>query len=809
MFKNYLKVALRNIIRYKGYSFINIAGMAIGIACCILIFLYVQDELSYDRYHEKSQRTYRVTTRGVVGGNEFDMAISSAPLGATMVREFPEVMETARFRNFGFPVLRYKDKVFSEERFFWTDSTFFDLFTVVFLQGDAKTALTQPNTVVLTRSMANKYFGDENPIGKTLNADNRRDYEITGVVEDVPRNSHFHYDFLGSLATFADSRNTQWISNNYYTYIVLKEGATLEEVEDKIPDLVRKYVGPQIQQAVGFSYDQMVASGGAYGMFLQPLTDIHLHSDLDYEIEPNGDASYVQIFGIIALAILGIACINFMNLATARSANRAKEVGIRKTLGSNRAQLIRQFLAETIFTTVLAVGLAILLAELLLPLFNNLSDKNVDIHYFDNLFVLPVLIGLAVVVGLVSGSYPAFFLAAFSPVKVLKGTTTHAGEGKSSLLRTSLVVFQFSVSIMLFIGTLMVNDQLEYIQSKKLGFNKEQIVIVHKTDDIGAQVAPFMQALRQHSSVIDVSNTTSLPGLPFNSNAHQLAGVAGAEVHILWEMRTDYDFASTYEIAMADGRYFSREWTTDSSAVVLNETAVQSLGLTDPIGKELVAVGPTPAQAESFTVIGVVEDFHFESLHQKIRPMATKLFRRGGLGRYVSVRILPEDTRNILAVIEETWQEFAGDQVFEYTFFDQDYARLYRAEETTAQILTLFSVLAIMIACLGLFGLASFTTEQRTKEIGIRKVLGASVPTVVMLLSRQFTKWVLLANILAWPLAYYIMNNWLQSFAYRTGVQLQSFFLGALLAFFIAVLTVSYHTVRAAVANPVDSLRYE
>ncbi len=809
MIGNYFKIALRNLIRQKGYSFINIAGLAIGVACCILITLYVTDELGYDRHHEKAERVYRIILRGMLGTNEFNQTVTCAPLGETLVCEFPEVEVSTRFRSYGFPVIRYQDKVFSEEKFFWADSSFFDVFTVPFILGNPKTALTQPNTVVLTRSTAKKYFGDENPLGKQMNADNLRDYLVTGVVEDVPHNSHLHFDFLASLMSYAPTLDQTWINNNFCTYIVLRDGADPAKVQSMLPDLVSKYVGPQVQEALGVSFESLKETGNYYGYFLQPLTDIHLHSDLDFEIEPNGNATYVYIFSIIAGAILLIACINFMNLATARSASRAKEVGIRKTLGSERAQLIRQFLSESVFTSFLSIILALFIVELLLPMFNELAGKQLDIHYFDNPTTVPALLGLGLIVGLLAGSYPAFFLASFKPVAVLKGTGKVGPSRRSPLLRSGLVIAQFTISIILFIGTFVVRDQLHFIQNKRLGFNKEQVIVVEKTDDLFGRIVPFMDELRQKPRVLQVSNSNNLPGQNFGSSVHRMADAGGEETHLIWNLRTDYDFAATYEIEMAAGRYFSRDWSTDSAAVVINETAARVLGTGDPVGKTLINVGPRPDLSQSHTIIGVARDFHFESLHQQIRPLAIKLFNRNNRGRFVSVRIAAEDISNTVSTIENTWHKFAGNQAFEYIFFDQEFGKLYESEQRTGKILTVFSALAIFIACLGLLGLASFTTEQRTKEIGIRKVMGASIANVVLLLSKEFTKWVLLANIVAWPLAYLAMNNWLQNFAYRINIPVWVFPAAAATALLIALLTVSYQTLRAALSNPVEALRYE
>lgn len=486
MLQSYLKIALRNIIRQKSYSFINIIGLAIGITCCILILLYVRDELSYDRYHKHAGRIYRVGLHGIIGTNEINATFTAAPMAEVLMLEFPEVEQACRLRNFGFPVIRYEDKVFSEERFFWADSNIFEIFTIPFIQGDPKTALAKPLSVVITESTAKRYFGEENPMGKTINSDNRRDYMITGVVKDVPHNSHFHFDFLGSLISYEEAANNPlWISNNYQTHILLKKGHSPAALEAKFEDLVRKYVGPQLLQAAGISYDQMVEAGGAYGYFLQPLTDIHLYSHLEGELEPNGDATYVYGFAVIAFAILLIACINFMNLATARSTKRAREVGIRKTLGSNRAQLIRQFLAETVFMTFLSVLIALVMVKLLLPSFNNLAGKQLVLNIFENPWNLAALAGLVIFVGLLAGIYPAFFLASFQPVKVLKSSGLVKTNGRSPLLRSVLVVFQFWISIILIIGTFVVRDQMSYIQNKNLGYSKEQVVVIEKTDDIG------------------------------------------------------------------------------------------------------------------------------------------------------------------------------------------------------------------------------------------------------------------------------------------------------------------------------------
>ncbi|UCE40777.1 MAG: ABC transporter permease [Candidatus Aminicenantes bacterium] len=807
MFKNYLKIALRSFLKHKGFSFINIFGLAIGVACCLMIVLFVLDEISFDRYHEKADQIYRVGIDGYINNTVFQGVVTCSPMAQTLVREYPEVTAATRLRNFGFPVFRYADKVYSEERVFWVDQTFFDVFTVSFIRGDVKTALAEPNSIVLTRSMALKYFGDENPIGKSLNADNRRDYLITGVVEDTPSNSHFHYDFLASLSTYEDSRSPVWVSNNYHTYLVLQKGASPKAFEEKLVELVKKYVGPQIQAAAGISLEKFFDLGGRWGYFIQPLTDIHLRSHYEFELEPNGDIAYVYIFSIIAIGILLVAGINFVNLATARSVNRAREVAIRKTVGSMRGQLIRQFLAETTILSFVAVLIALIIAQFALPAFNNITGKELAVPYIKNVLTIPALLGVVLFIGILAGIYPSIFLASFDPAVVLKSETV--GRTRKSNLRNVLVVFQFTVSIVLIVGTLIVNRQIRYIQNKNLGFNKEQIIVVKKTDDLGNQIQTFRQELLNNSNVINATNTQNLIGNIFGNSAFRLAGETGEETHLLWTYQTDPHFVDTYQVEMAAGRYFEEGRQADLQSVVINEMAAKELGLEDPVGEQIVALGPTQEQSLTFTIIGVMKDFHFERLHFQIRSLLIAPYAPDNSGRFVSVRINSEGIRETIAYLEKTWRKFAGNQAFEFEFFDDHFAKIYKAEERTSKIFFSFSLLAIIIASLGLFGLAAFVAEQRTKEIGIRKVLGATESGIIFLLSKQFTKWVVLSNLIAWPIAYFLFQKWLQRFAFREAISIWSFFLASIVVLIIALFTVSYQTMKAARSNPVELLRYE
>ncbi len=802
MFKNIIKITFRNISKHKGYYFINVAGLSIGMVCFILIALFITDELSYDRYHEKADRIYKAGVRALWADNEFHGSVSPAPFSRALVTEFPEVEVSTRLVRSGFPVIRYKDKVFSEERWYWADDTFFDVFTVSFLQGDPKTALTKPNSVIITESMARKYFGTEDPLGKSLNADNRRDYQITGVIEDVPPNSHVHYDFLASFITIEDGSDQNWISNNYPTYFVLKEGISSEEFETKLQLIVEKYVAPQLKNVFGATLDEMRASGGSIKYLMIPLTDIHLHSHLRFEHEPNSDIAYVYIFTVVAFVILLIACVNFVNLATARSAIRAKEVGVRKTVGSKRSQLIRQFLTETVVLSFIAIIVALPLIQFMLPFFNDLTGKNLSIPYLENIFAIPLLMGIALFVGLLAGTYPAFFLASFDPVAVLKGKSV--GRSKKSWMRSVLVVFQFTVSIVLIIGTLVVYKQLNYIQNKNLGFNKDQVVIVKKADDIGQQIRPFKQELLKHPGVLSASNSSNLIGDFFGDNLYRQIDQPKEQNQLIWRMWTDLDYSETYELELIQGRFFNEEQTEGRREVVLNESGIKILGFESAVGEKIIDI-----EGKEFTIVGVVKDFHFESLHKKLNPLIIHPYSPKGFGRYLSVRVRAENIRESLALMKRTWEKYALNQAFEYEFFDDRFARLYRSEEKTGTIFFSFSLLAILIASLGLFGLTAFITQQRTKEIGIRKVLGASISGILLLLTKQFTRWVLVANVIAWPLAYFAMNKWLQNFAYRTNIGMGTFVLSTILALLIALFTVSFQSVRTAVANPADSLRYE
>jgi len=804
MIKNYLKTALRNLLKYKGYSFINIVGLGFGVGCFLLIALFVQDELSYDKFIPNHERIHRVVLYALVNNNTVHGAASCTPLAPALRQEFPEVETATRFRNYGFPVFRYNDKVFSEERVFWADSTFFDVFQVDFIRGDVKTALVPVNGIVLTESMAQKYFGDENPIGQSINADNRRDYLVTGVIPDVPANSHFHYDFIASLGAYDVDRDGDWLSNNFLTYIKLRADADVDAFIAKVNDFVQVKADPQLRAMAGVSFAQFLEGGGAYRYYLQNIADVHLQSNLDFEIEPNGNYTYVLIFSIIALGILLVACINFINLATARSANRSREVGIRKTVGSTRGQLIRQFLTEAGFISFIAMFVALVIAALFLPSFNTLSAKSMALSSLVNLKTLPAMLGLVGVIALLAGSYPAFFMASFQPASVMKRDAGRSG--RRAMLRNGLVVSQFAMSVLLIIGTLVVWRQMQFIQNKDLGFNKDRVLVIHKTDDLGDRLNAFMLELKEQAEVVSVSNSTNIMGQAFGNSVFMVPGASGEESHLIWNLNTDAFFAETFGIKVLQGRYFEEMRQADVVGCVLNEAAVKALGFDDPIGKELAFPGNTQFRIQ---VIGVIKDFHFESLNQAIRPLIVFPLRPEQRGRFIYVRIRDDNLRTAMGSIEAIWNKVALGQAFEYEWFDDHFSRIYLAEVRTGRILMAFAVLAVIIASLGLFGLAAFAAERRTKEIGIRKVMGASVPGISVLLIRQFAKFVLISNLIAWPAAYLIMRNWLANFAYQAPLSLWIFIFALAAALLVAVVTVSYQAVRAALRNPVESLKFD
>ncbi len=813
MLKNILKITFRNFSREKAFTLINITGLTLGIAACLLISLYVIDEMSYDRFYPNADNIYRVRNEVLINGSGGGGVTTPPILAETIVAELPEVVAATRVFNAGFPVLEYGDHSFSEELYFWADSSFFDVFEVEFIYGQAEGALDRPNTVVFTESMVLKYFGEGiNPVGMAVTYKSTgEETEITGVIKDPPDNTHFPFEFLCSLASYPEIlTNTRWTNNFIWTYIKLAEGTDMEIVQAKLPAFTALHAGPEMTAFGAADMAEFNAQGNIWEHYLQPLTSIHLHSDYTREITTNGNATTVGMFIIVAVFILLLACINYVNLSTARSLSRAKEIGVRKTLGASRRDLITQFLAESMVLTLVAVGMATVVVALILPSFNEFAAKQLSIGMNNPILFTIALVGVAIIVGIAAGSYPALLLSSFNPIYALKG---QANPGSSNIkLRNLLVVAQFTVGIGLVIGTLIVYSQLNYIQNKDLGFDRDDLLVIEKVDDLGGRTQPLKDEILKIVGVQSATSTFNLIGGAANNQTVQLEGKDDS--FLIWALQVDHDFAETYKLDVTQGRYFSRKFTTDSTSVVINETTYRQMGLETLDGAAIIVAPNNPEFRRRLPIIGVVKDFHFETLRDPIQPLVFAMWGLFGnnnnyMGRNLSIRLRTDDWPAMLNSIEKVWKEFAGIQAFEYQFFDDYYNSLYRTEIHAGVVFASFAGLAIIIACLGLFGLASHTAERRTKEIGIRKVLGASEPNLVLLLVRDIVYLIIIAVAIACPIAYLMMSEWLTSFAYRTDMSALTFIAAAIGALIIAIVTVSYQAIKVAVGNPINALRYE
>ncbi len=791
MFKNYLKVVLRNIAKHKGYTFINIAGLAIGLGCCILILLYIQVELSYDRFHQNADQIYRVVSEFGEKGSARLGANTSYPIAPNLKADFPEVLEAVRIRRAFKPIISYEDKIFREDRFFFADSTFLDFFAFPILKGDRKTVLRQPNSLVITEETARRFFGDEEAIGKTFTYDNLFEFRVDAVIHNLPENTHIEFDFLAPIQNLGARSLGRWTTfTQNYTYIRVPKNYAPEDLEAKLPGFTDKHVGDSILQ------------GSIFNLGLQPLTDIHLHSHLKNEIKPNGDIAYVQLLSAIAFFILIIACINFMNLATARSVNRAKEVCIRKVAGAQRGQLIKQFLGETILISLISFLLSLFLIELLLPTFNNLINRELDIRFLIDPLVLLGLVIIVLITGMIAGSYPALFLSKFQPTEALK--TKGSTRSPAVRMRQGLVVFQFAISIVLIVCASVVYDQMDYMMEKDLGFDKQQVLVVPIDQKTGRQSEVIKREFKKNLNVLNATASMLIP-----TKRLWTWGIKRetAEKGItIGTYMIDFDFLETYGMEIIAGRNFSKTILTDSTeSFLLNEAAVLQLGWATPqqaLGQQL----NWGNGRRTGSVVGIVKDFHVVSLQERIEPI---VFFINPDYYYLSIKIRADEIQNTLSYIGKSLAKITPYLPFEYFFIDENFDRLHRANERLAQTFGAFSFIAISIACLGLFGLVAFTAEQRTKEIGVRKVLGASIPGIVVLLSKDFAKLIVWALVISAPIAYFAMSDWLQRFAYRIEISWWVFALAGGLALGIALLTVSTQAIRAALANPVESLRYE
>jgi putative ABC transport system permease protein len=811
MFKNYLKIIIRILRRSRAFSLINIAGLAVGLACSLIITLYLHHELNFDRFHKNSDRIYRVCAHIIQGSEPFRGAWTSPPLADALKEDFPEVEEVVRFSPWSSTYLiQTADKQYLERGVRFADGSFFDIFSFPLIAGDPQTALKEPLSVVLTRTASARYFGRENPLGKTLNfKDLDKDFKVTGLMEDCPAQSHLQFDILVSLSSSRNAASKRWMQHNYFTYARLSSTADPRALEAKLPDFFIRHFGPQFTAETGKDLKEYMDAEGYYSSYvLEPLKKIHLNAGITDNLSLKGSPSDLFIFGTIAFFTLIIACINFMNLSTARFAHRSKEVGIRKVLGSSRKQLIAQFLTESVGMSLFAFLLSLLAVYLFLPSFGRLVERKLSLAaVLEPAFALPMIL-ILLAVGLFAGSYPSLFLSSFAPTDTIKGPASVRGR-KHLFFRRGLVVLQFGITFFVCLGTLVVYSQLRFFRNRDLGFDKDNILVIHRADALGAQGRAFKQALLARPGILAVSNSETMPGRHFDPTTHHLEGRDPTEEHRLMTMYGDEDFLKVYGLELADGRYFDPRIDSDStSAVVINESAAKAMGLTEPLGKRITKDWGGAKPGGFATIIGVLKDFHFASLHQTILPMIIRPMM-DRWWNYTSVKLRTNDIPATLTFIEGEWKRNTGGQPFTYSFVDSDFDLLYKTESRASRLFGVFAGLGILVACLGLFGLLSFTAEQRTKEIGIRKILGASVAQVTALITKEVLVLVLLASLISAPLAYFVMHKWLQNFAYRISITGLMFAATALFLVLAALAAVAYRAVKSASANPSQSLRYE
>lgn len=804
MFENYLKTTFRNFWRYRGYTAINLFGLAVGLATCIVIFTYISYELSYDRFHENSEDVYRVAVKGRFAEDFFNVAVSMPPLAANMKEVFPEVRSFTRINkadeNEFFSV---DDRRFYASGLYFADSAFFDVFTFDMVRGDPARALTEPYTLVITESVAKTYFPGEDPMGRVIRLNDEISMKVTGIIRDIPPNCHLKFTMLGSYATLTRQAERNFSDNNWgslflHSYIRLNPGADAGALGEKMRTLIRDAFGEMASQ-----YDiEMIP-------YLQRVTDIHLRSNLMAELEPNSSITYIYIFSAVAAFILVIACINFMNLSTARSSRRSREVGMRKVSGATREQLTWQFIGESVILSFLALVIATVMVEIFLPVFSNMTGLMLE-PYFHQPATLAIALALALAVGFLAGLYPALILSSFQPIRAIKGDL-YQGM-KRSMLRNLLVVLQFTISITLMVSTWLIYKQMQYINHKNLGYDQENLVIIPlKGERLQAQGETLRNAFAAIPAVKTVSLTASIPGRSLNGMGYIPEGIDSKSPWIIYTLYADERFTEAMGMKIAEGRGFSGEFGSDSMATLINRTLVNKLGWNDPVGRKIFHFGDDDGDTarRTYHIIGVLEDYHFKSLHDMIEPSMILLNREKP--GFLAVRLFPGDIRENIARLAAQWEEMEDAFPFDYFFMEEEYKDLYRSEQKMAQLFVSFTVLAMLIACLGLFGLALFSIEQRTKEIGIRKILGASVGGLLYRLSKEFSRWVLMSSVIAWPVAYLLVDNWLQSFAYRIAIadHLWIFAVSALIALAIALLTVLHHAYRAATRDPVESVKYE
>jgi putative ABC transport system permease protein len=808
MLKNFFLNTVRNMKKQRGYVLLNLGGLIIGITSFLFISLYVIHELSYDRFHTDYENIYRLKVIGRMAGSELNQAVTAAPMAKAMLDDYPEIIKATRARGMGEWLIGYGENRFNEEGVMFADSNFFDILDFRFLKGDPESALVRPRSMVMTEEYARKYFGDADPMGQkvTMESDTVL-YTVTGVIENVPDNSHIKFDILASMTTYPQMANNQfWISHNFYTYIEVADGTDKDVLQEKLQDMIIKYVGPQLQEALGTSIDDFRNAGNDFSYVLEPLKDIHLKGAVQYNLEPPGSPSTVYIFAIIAFLILVVAIINYVNLATAKSAGRAKEVGVKKVSGASKAGLISQFLGESVLIAAIAGIISMLLVFALTPSFNQLIGKTISVSLFSVNGIVAILI-LILFVGFSAGFYPAFVLASFKPADVLKGTLSPGSMSKR--LRGILVVFQFAVSIVIIIGSILVYRQLNFMTRKDLGFDKENLIVIKRSDAFWRQRETFRNQVMQIDGVVNAGFSRQVPGMDFSNNAFFRDDDPDKNMYLLQQAWVSFDYPQALGVKLASGRFFSRDFGTDSTSVMINEAAVRLLGLKEPVVGQYITQPAGPREFRRYQIIGVMKDFNITSMHKAIDPVCFSVLFPGGGDQYATLRLSGENIPATLAAVERKWKEFTPTQPFQYEFFTDTWNNLYTSEMKAGRIFFLFSFLAIFIACIGLIGLVTFMTNKRTREIGIRKTYGASMPIVLNLLVREIVILISISSLVAWPLAYFGSKYWLSSFADKASISPLIYVLASVIVLVIGFIAVSYQTIKAASYSPANALRVD
>ena len=805
MFKNIIRHSLRNLRRQKAYVLINVIGLAVGIASSLIISLYVFHELSYDNFHENKESIYRVILNGKIGEQEVNVSATPTPMGSAILDEFPEIEDFTRLNIWGEILLKYDNEIFKDLEFVEVDSSFFSIFSFKLLKGDPFRVLNEPNVLVLSESTAKTIFGDEDPIGKMINVQNQdTPYRVTGLMADFPETSHLNADVLASFMTNPRADDGQWLSNSFSTYVLLKSGTKPEQVNARFPEMIKKYIGPDIEKIFGVSIDEFLSQGNKYSFYLQGLGKVHLDPSIEGQSKPATDPKYLYIFGVISILIIVIASINFMNLSTAQASKRAKEVGMKKVSGSSRVALIAQFLSESVLLSFFALLISLLIIQISLPHFGNLLGIEIQTGIFQKWYYLPGLIAFSIFVGLFAGSYPSFYLSSFNPIKVLK--SGNPGGKSNRKLRSILVIIQFSISIILIVGTSVMFRQINYMLNKDMGFNKENVLVISSAGTIGDKVKSFKEAVKKFPDVISISSSTAVPGRNNNTNGYGIEG-RNEESFLLQTNWVDYDYLETYGLKIKEGRFFDESFMTDKDACVINASTITQFGLEEPLGLRFMA--PDDDGMKYVPIIGAVNNFHFTSLENEIQPYILRFKAEDVHWGYLSVKLAANFNNEIINQIEDEWKVFSNGDPMDYFFIDDSLEIMYKSEKQNAQLAIIFSILGLLIAALGLFGLTSFMLEQRTKEIGVRKAMGASIESIFGLISREVIILIIISALIGWPIIYYFAKSWLQNYYYRIELGVMDLLPGLIVTIIIAILTISFKILKTSRINPANSLRYE